>query len=48
MILLMAFVLLGLWPLWIQIAGGVLTIAGIIMVTVNSNTQTGKHLGIAN
>ncbi len=34
LILFMAFFVLGLWPLWIQIMGGVLTITGIILVTV--------------
>jgi drug/metabolite transporter (DMT)-like permease len=34
LILFMAFVILGLWPLWIQVVGGVLTVTGIILVTV--------------
>lgn len=34
LILFMAFILLGLWPLWIQVVGGVLTVTGIILVTV--------------
>ncbi|MBI5538692.1 MAG: DMT family transporter [Bacteroidia bacterium] len=34
LILFMAFMLLGLWPLWIQVVGGVLTVTGIILVTI--------------
>ncbi len=34
-ILIFAFVLLGLWPIWIQVVGGVLTVSGIVLVTLN-------------
>lgn len=36
-ILIFAFILLGLWPLWIQVVGGVLTVLGIVLVTYHTN-----------
>lgn len=41
LILIFAFILLGLWPLWIQVLGGILCIAGIILITVfRTKTQS--------
>lgn len=36
-ILVFAYFLLGLWPLWVQVAGGLLTVAGIILITAFRN-----------
>lgn len=34
LILFGAFFLLGLWPLWIQVIGGVLSVSGVVLLTV--------------
>lgn len=41
-ILMFAFILLGLWPLWIQVVGGILTVSGIILVTLNNKQKLPK------
>jgi len=35
-ILIFAFILLGLWPLWIQVVGGILTVLGIVLITYSN------------
>ena len=38
-ILLFAYFLLGLWPLWIQILGGLFSVTGVILITAFKNNK---------